>query len=262
MKIKWHGWADFEFTTRKGIKILADAYYNGPNKPEDVKEVDYMVITHGSFDHALNWVNIAKRTNPKMIFCDHGTKIHGLKNGLPKDKFRIMVPGFSYEFDNILFKCVQSVHVAIFISRDGEPEPGAIGEEEGEAITSFPFGAIIKDDDGSSVYVPGDTAIGPHLKMIGELYRPNVSLLHCVGAPGWSAEMTPKEAALALQWLGSQVAIPMHYDPSNALMNQEVDQFIEYCSLLCPSAKVVKLKPGETFGYSAEKTQSVHTLKK
>jgi len=247
MKIKWHGWADFEFTTSKGVKILADAYYNGPNKPEDVNEVDYMVITHGSFDHALNWVNIAKRTNPKMIFCDHGTKIHGLKNGLGNDKFRIMVPGFLYQFEGIQFQCVQSVHVAIFISKDGDPEPGAIGEKEGEAITSFPFSVIIKDIDGCSVYVPGDTAIGPHLKTIGELYRPDVSLLHCVGCPGWSAEMSPKEAAIALQWLGSSIGIPMHYDPRNAFMDQEVNQFIEYCSLLCPYAKIKKLKPGETF---------------
>ena len=103
MKIKWHGWADFEFTTQKGIKILSDAYLNGPNQVEEIKKLDYMIITHGSFDHALNWVRIAKKTNPKMIFCDHGTKIHGLRNGLPNDKFRIMAPGFSYEFDGVQF---------------------------------------------------------------------------------------------------------------------------------------------------------------
>jgi len=253
MKIKWHGWADFEFTTEKGIKILADAYFSGPHKPEDVKEVDYMVITHGSFDHALNWVNIAKRTNPKMIFCDHGTKIHGLKNGLSNDKFRVMIPGFLYEFDGIQFRCVQSVHMAIFISRDGDPEPGAIGEKEGEPLTSFPFGVIITDENKTSVYVPGDTAIGPHLKTIGELYRPHVALLHCVGCLGWSAEMTPQEAAMVLQWLGSQVAIPMHYDPDNASMNHEVNQFIEYCALLAPAAKIVKLRPGEIFEFNSVK---------
>jgi L-ascorbate metabolism protein UlaG (beta-lactamase superfamily) len=211
-----------------------------------------MIITHGSFDHALNWVRIAKKTNPKMIFCDHGTKIHGLKNGLPHDKFRVMAPGFSYEFDGVQFKCVQSVHVAIFISKKGDPEPGAIGEKEGEALTSFPFGVVITDEDKTSVYVPGDTAIGPHLKTIGELYRPSVALLHCVGCPGWSAEMSPKEAALALQWLGSPVAIPMHFDPCDASMNKEVDQFIEYCNLLAPSAKVVKLNPGEVFEYTTQ----------
>jgi L-ascorbate metabolism protein UlaG (beta-lactamase superfamily) len=253
MEIKWHGWADFEVTTNKGIRILVDAYFNGPHKPEDVKKLDHMVITHGSFDHALNWVNIAKRTNPKMIFCDHGTKIHGLRNGLANEKFRIMVPGFSYTFDGIQFRCVQSVHVAIFISKNGDPEPGAVGEKEGEPLTSFPFGIIITDEDNTSVYIPGDSAIGPHLRMIGELYRPNIALLHCVGCPGWSAEMTPKEAAIALQWLGAQVAIPMHYDPNNASMDEEVNEFIKYCVVLAPNTKVVKLKPGEIFRFTSQR---------
>jgi L-ascorbate metabolism protein UlaG (beta-lactamase superfamily) len=247
MKIKWHGWADFEFTSKKGIKILADAYFNGPHKYDHLKKLDYMVITHGSFDHALNWVGIAKKTKPKMIFCDHGTKIHGLKHGLPHEIFRVMAPGFSYVYDDIEFRCVQSVHVAIFISKDGDPEPGAIGEKEGEPITSFPFGVIIKDIDNISVYVPGDTAIGPHIKTIGELYRPTVALLHCVGCPGWSAEMTANEAALALQWIGSPIAIPMHYDPADPSMNDEVNKFIKFCSFTAPSAKVIKLDIGEEY---------------
>ena len=64
--------------------------------------------------------------------------------------------------------------------------------------------------------------------------------------------MTPKEAALALQWLRSPVAIPMHYHPDNPSMNLDVEQFIEHCTLLAPDAKVVKLNPGEIFEYTAQ----------
>ncbi len=58
---------------------------------------------------------------------------------------------------------------------------------------------------------------------------------------------------LALQWLGSQIAIPMHYNPDDDSMNQEVNQFIDYCNLLAPTANVVKMNPGEIFEFNIQK---------
>jgi len=250
MEIKWLGWAAFELTSERGLKILVDpVLHYGPVKVEDIKRVDYMIITHCTGDHAGPFIQIAKNTQPKAIFGDHATRVHAARNGIDPDKFISPCPGMYYEFEGLKFKATESVHANVFMSVKGDPLPGKLGGP-GELMTGFPFSMIVYDESNVSVWIPGDTAIGYHIKLIGELYRPNIALLHVGNPPPYSAEFSPREAALALQWLGSDIGIPMHYDPYDEDMNMKCEKFIEYAKILAPWAKIVKMKPGEVFKYT------------
>ncbi len=70
-----------------------------------------------------------------------------------------------------------------------------------------PAGYVIRTPGGFTVYHAGDTALFGDMKLIGELYKPDVAMLPI----GDRYTMGPKEAAYAIRLLGVKHVIPMHY---------------------------------------------------
>ena len=93
--ITWHGHAAFEIGTPNGVVILIDPWLTNPvnlaakeNKDplEQVKKVDYILITHGHFDHVGDAVAIAKKTGARLVTnFELGTNMAKLL-GYPKDQ--------------------------------------------------------------------------------------------------------------------------------------------------------------------------------
>lgn len=118
---------------------------------------------------------------------------------------------------------------------------------------------IIYTDPGVRFYHYGDTAIFSDLKLQAELYQPTIGcvgianpeeILHRYPMPGRivSAEMNPREGALAARWLQLKTVLPCHYiNPDCA----EVREFERHLALAEKSGEKVPrsivLKPGETF---------------
>jgi L-ascorbate metabolism protein UlaG (beta-lactamase superfamily) len=68
-------------------------------------------------------------------------------------------------------------------------------------------GYVIRLPGGMTVYHAGDTAVFGDMKIIGELYAPDLALLPI----GDHYTMSPREAALAIRLLGVKHVVPMHY---------------------------------------------------
>jgi L-ascorbate metabolism protein UlaG (beta-lactamase superfamily) len=60
---------------------------------------------------------------------------------------------------------------------------------------------------GATVYHAGDTALFGDMKLIGELYQPQLAMLPI----GDLFTMGPREAAHAIRFLNVKHVIPMHY---------------------------------------------------
>ena len=67
-------------------------------------------------------------------------------------------------------------------------------------------GFVVKLENGQTIYFAGDTALFGDMKLIGELYKPDIAFLPI----GDRFTMGPDTAAMAAQWLGVKQVVPMH----------------------------------------------------
>jgi L-ascorbate metabolism protein UlaG (beta-lactamase superfamily) len=102
---------------------------------------------------------------------------------------------------------------------------------------------------GPTIYHSGDTSLFSDLRLFGELHRPDVALL-CVGgvrSQGFEVvPLPPEEAALALEWLGAPIAIPMHFRPDSAAPAE-----FARAAARRTRARVVQMQPGDTVDLDA-----------
>jgi len=129
---------------------------------------------------------------------------------------------------------------------------------DGSFASGVPMAFIIYADPGVRFYHYGDTALFSDLKLQAELYRPTIGcigianpqeILHRFPMPGQmlTAEMSPREGALAAEWLQLNTVLPCHYINPDC---DEVREFERHLALAeAAGAKVprsVVLKPGES----------------
>ena len=93
---------------------------------------------------------------------------------------------------------------------------------------------------GLTIYHAGDTAVFGDMKLIGELYKPDLAMLPI----GDLFTMGPREAAHAIRLLGVKHVIPMHYATFPALTGTP-DQLRTECRDI-PGLTIHALKPGDS----------------
>lgn len=223
------GHATFVAKSAAGKNFLIDPWVMGnPACPEPLKNlerVDVMLITHGHFDHIGDAVTIGKKHAPRVISiyetC-HWLGKKGVENTLPMNK------GGSQRIEGIKVTMVHADHSCGILDDDGSIIYG------GEAV-----GYVVEFENGFTLYHAGDTNVFGDMKIIGELYRPEVALLPI----GDLYTMSPKEAAYAVRLLGVKKVIPMHYATFPALVGtpsrlRELTQDIA-------GLEIIEVKPGE-----------------
>jgi L-ascorbate metabolism protein UlaG (beta-lactamase superfamily) len=207
--ITWFGHACVEVLTPGGKTILFDPWFGNPRSPRSVESVvrcDLMLVTHGHHDHlgaapgqvrTADALAIARRTKPAWP-CMHELSLW-LEDRLAGAGVGIigMNAGGTVEAAGLRVTMVPAVHSAGDWSAEGEG-PLYLGE---------PVGFVVELEDGSRIYHAGDTTVFGDLRLIGELYRPNLAILPI----GGHYTMGPREAALAVELLGVQEVMPVHY---------------------------------------------------
>lgn len=195
-KITWLGHSTFRIATASGKVVLLDPWVSGnPACPEPLKKfdrLDAMLISHGHGDHMADAVQLAKQFRPQIV-CNY--EIHlwlgskGVQNTCPMNK------GGTQKVGEIEVTMTHAMHSS-GIEDDGKVIYG--GE---------PCGYVVRLPGGLTIYHAGDTAVFGDMKLIGELYAPDVACLPI----GDLFTMGPKEAARAIRLLNVRHVIPMHY---------------------------------------------------
>ena len=93
-------------------------------------------------------------------------------------------------------------------------------------------------EDGRAVYFAGDTALFGDMRLIKDLYAPEIAFLPI----GDHYTMDPSAAAKACELLGVRQVVPMHYGTFPALTGTPE----RLKTLVDPRRDVLVLKPGET----------------
>lgn len=221
MRITWLGHAGFEIEDRRNVVI--DPFIKGnPLAPDIELEPDIMAVTHGHADHLGDAVEIAQETGATLVAI-HEIANYAAGKGVEAEGMNM---GGTIEVNDVQFTMTQAWHSSGI-------DAAEFGFSGGD-----PAGYVI--EDRARVYHAGDTALFSDMRLIGDLYRPEVMLVPI----GDRFTMGPREAALAVSWVRPEIAIPMHYDTFEAV-EQDPDEFAELVEGLCDT-EVVVLEPGET----------------
>jgi L-ascorbate metabolism protein UlaG (beta-lactamase superfamily) len=99
-------------------------------------------------------------------------------------------------------------------------------------------GYIVRLEDGRSIYYAGDTCLFGDMRLIGELYKPEIAFLPI----GDRFTMDPVQAAKACELLGVKQVVPMHWG-TFPLLTGTPDALRR---LVTGGVEVLTLQPGET----------------
>lgn len=195
-KITWLGHSAFQITTPSGQVALIDPWLSdNPKCPAEHKQparVDSILISHAHGDHLGDTVALAKKLKPR-IACNY--EIHlwlaskGVRNTMPMNK------GGTQRVGDLEVTMVHAFHSS-GIEDDGQLIYG--GE---------PAGWIVRLPGGLTLYHAGDTAVFGDMKLIADLYAPELAMLPI----GDLYTMGPREAAHAIRLLNVKHVVPMHY---------------------------------------------------
>lgn len=169
--------------------ILIDPFLQASQNEYDYRNANIsdIFLTHGHADHVGNSIDIAKHCRSQI------TAIFELANICSQKGVRSDGVNFGswieYDWGKALF--VPAFHSS---SYDGV----YAGEPAG----------IILDINGVRIYHAGDTCLFSDMKLIKELYHPDIAMLPV----GGHYTMDIEQAGIAAEWIGAKVTIPIHYN--------------------------------------------------
>lgn len=191
MKYTYYGQSCFLLET-SSAKLLFDPFISGNPLAKHVKveeiAADYILVSHGHGDHVADLVDIAKRTNAKVICMPEiagwlqkqgVTNIHDMNIG-------------KFKFDFGTVRMVAATHSSSL------PDGSYGGNPAG----------FVLDADGMQIYFAGDTGLTLDMKLLAELYQLEYAILPI----GGNYTMDPDDAVIAAAYVNCDKVIGVHYD--------------------------------------------------
>ena len=224
--VTWHGHSTCTLRTDDGVGVVIDPFFD--DNPacdlsvDDIDDVDFILVSHGHFDHFADCIPLAKRTGATVISTFEIVN-HCQENGV-EDGHGMNVGG-AHDFPFGRLKLTPAVH------------SGAVAG--GEGVYSACTGFLIRLD-GSCFYHAGDTALTKDLELLS---TEEISL--AMLPIGDNFTMGPDDAVRAVEMIRPQVVVPIHYDTWDVIA-QDPERFRQKVS---NRARVQIMKPGETYEF-------------
>jgi len=198
MDICYLGHSAFEITTH-GKKILIDPFLvcSPQYIPENISDI---FVTHGHSDHLGNAVSISSKTGAPI------TAVFELANYCMKNGAKVNSMGLGAWKE---YSWGKAILVPAFHS-NSTPDGMYAGS---------PCGIILEIEE-RTLYHAGDTSLSTEMKMIGDIYQPDISMLPI----GGTYTMDIEHALIAANWLNTACVIPMHYNTFDAI-SVDIDDF-------------------------------------
>ena len=228
-KLIFHGQSCTEIVTGDGTRLLIDPFLTdnpiadvGPEHFHD--RLDYLLLTHGHYDHVADAWNLLADTDATLIGSFE--IVAYAQEVLKHEKAHPMHIGGGFDFPFGRVKMTPALH------------GGHVWGEGAEGYTTIPAGLLITTD-GCRIYHAGDTGLTMDMMLLeGQV---DVAMLPI----GDNFTMGPEDAARAVDMIKPRVVIPMHYD-TWPLIGQDPEEFRARVE---PLAEVVVLQPGQEFEF-------------
>jgi L-ascorbate metabolism protein UlaG (beta-lactamase superfamily) len=227
VQLTWLGHAAFRFDTPGGKRVYVDPFLDNPKCPGGEKEperVDLIALTHGHDDHVGSTIELAEKFG-----CQVATPVVELggwltTKGVPEDKVTAWNKGGTVDVDGVKITSTNAHH-------------SSSAFENGTFLYLGEPAGLVFDTGGPKLYFAGDTCVFGDMKIIGDLYGPDVAILPI----GDHFTMGPMEAALALELLGTKRCVPCHYGTFPPLHGTP-----DELRSLARGVEVISPEPGET----------------
>jgi L-ascorbate metabolism protein UlaG (beta-lactamase superfamily) len=219
LKATWLGHAAWQFEGAGKVVIVDPFLDENPvaaKKAKDITRADVVLVSHDHFDHFADAPAICKQTGATLVSTYEIATGAAEKHGIKAEGMNI---GGTIEVDGV------RIHMTIAFHTSSR---------------GHPTGWVI-ELAGATVYHTGDTCLFGDMRLIGEIFRPD---LMCVPI-GDRFTMGPPSAARAVELVAPRVAVPMHYDTWPPIAQDPV----KWKALVAERARgteVVVLKPGES----------------
>lgn len=192
MKFTYFGHSCFSVEVG-GKTLLFDPFIKPNELAKDVAfdqiKADYILISHGHFDHIADAVELAKQTQATVIT---NFEIYTWLGKQGVEKAHPMNHGGAFAFDFGRVKYVGAVHSSLLPDGTNGGNPG---------------GFVIESAEGS-FYFAGDTALTYDMKLIAEEFALRFAVLPI----GDNFTMGVKDAIRAAKFVGTTKVVGVHYD--------------------------------------------------
>jgi len=190
LTITYLGHSGFLFSDDKET-LCVDPFLTGnpvaERRPNDI-QCTHLAITHGHADHfGEDTLSIAKANEATVIAAFE------ICNYLQSQGIEKVEPGNPGGEIKTSFGFVAFTHAFHSSSYNGQ-------------YMGLPCGFVI-EMGGKRIYHAGDTSLFSDMKLIGQIYKPDVAILPV----GDRFTMGPEQAKMAAEFIGAPMSIPMHY---------------------------------------------------
>ncbi len=224
MIIKYLGHAAF-YIESGDFKALIDPFLRGnpqtKSRPGDFKELSHIFVTHGHSDHLGDTLEIAKRTQAKVVSnyeIVNYLMSKGLINVHPMHIGGRVKLGFG------TVKMTSAVH-------------GSSINEDGQIIYAGNPGGFVIETDGKKIYHAGDTGLMMDMKLLED------EMIDLAILPiGGNFTMDIEDAAKAVAMIKPKKVVPIHYDTFDIIKASP-----EAFEKLVKDAQVIIMKPDEEY---------------
>ena len=205
-KLTFHGQSTFTVDMEDGTRLVIDPFFDD-NPVADIKRaevgaVDYILCTHGHYDHFVDAIPLARETDATLVSTFEiisFAETQGITGGIR------FTSGAAGDFPFGRVKMTAALH-------GGQVHGDTTGQ-----FTTVPGGFLLHLD-GKRIYHAGDTA----LLMDMQLLRGKVDV--AILPIGDNFTMGPEDAAEAVGFIDPEVVIPMHYN-TWPLIEQDPERF-------------------------------------